>query len=1040
MSLPDIPDELITPPPITRVSESMDQVPDLPGEIKVDESGRLLKQYLTIDGFSLPMIQAYNQWLTTGIQKQLDSYPIMTPSGKRVTMHLSEHKDPEEKVRGFLKPRDRSGPMYPQRARDNDLTYATEMKVDLVLERPQPGGWMEEKRLPNCTFGLIPVMLGSVICHLHGKSERERLTLGECSKDPLGYFVVKGAERIVIIQEKLRKNRIFLFNDTKRTTKPKIKTKVPEGKEIKMSKERKQKSNVVCQMTADTNKGTTTLIRLSIGSLNVIQIRFSFNAQPPKDINVLRIFRLLGMTDLQGIRNTISYFVKPEYMKKVMYHLNPTFFDLQFQADDVDYISKEYKLDMKIPYEARHDKIRSAIRDFLFPKIGLETHKVYELALMVAYMAEFLAGVRPLDDRDSWSNKRLETAPVLMSQLFIGILSKMIKDLQETVRSKNLEDIESIYRMIQPRYITDNFITSFSSNNWGVQGLGHVEEAVTDYLKRESALSVYSHLTRIKPKAQSQSKQTALREVHMSALGYVCPVETPEGDQCTFIEEPVLCPNNKTTSMGNLKNGDEVITIDPSTLKQSITTVTKHFVKPSTIYGKKVVSIRTINGRELKCTEDHPFLTNNGWKQAGQLKPLQDYVCIFSNTPNPYQTEYERCSEISHKEFQSHAYQVEQCVFIHVQSITEEQPCDVGDFTTQSDTHTFVANGFVTHNCGMVKNLAITCFLSLERDENLVWNTISEGKYITEALTETNQTLFLLNGMFRGWCAGEDLRNFCLTQRRTGVFYKDTGIVLVGDINSPSGAGSILYVNTDASRPTRPLLIVDTGGELIWRKYRNIWNEEIAQLNAEGKRAEADEKRNQANSWATYMKYGMVEYIDAFEQEFIQLASSVWDLEAKRNELKALNTALMEAQVRYARRPDEDSKREVDQAQDALNTYTRKQPYTHCELNPSAILGISASIIPNPERQPGPRSTFQCLSINEKVVMSNGSLRKMKDIRNSDSVMTVNPVTMEQSPSKIYNHFLRWSEEVYKVTTLDGRSVIATRRSSLLDREWVERS
>ena len=74
--------------------------------------------------------------------------------------------------------------------------------------------------------------------------------------------------------------------------------------------------------------------------------------------------------------------------------------------------------------------------------------------------------------------------------------------------------------------------------------------------------------------------------------------------------------------------------------------------------------------------------------------------------------------------------------------------------------------------CGIAKNLASTCYISIERDENLIWDTISEGKYITDTPSDSNQTLFLLNGMLRGWCAGGELRTFCLDQRRTGKFYK----------------------------------------------------------------------------------------------------------------------------------------------------------------------------------------------------------------------------------------------------------------------------
>ena len=39
--------------------------------------------------------------------------------------------------------------------------------------------------------------------------------LGECPLDPGGYFVVKGTEKVILIQEQLSKNRIIIDVDAK---------------------------------------------------------------------------------------------------------------------------------------------------------------------------------------------------------------------------------------------------------------------------------------------------------------------------------------------------------------------------------------------------------------------------------------------------------------------------------------------------------------------------------------------------------------------------------------------------------------------------------------------------------------------------------------------------------------------------------------------------------------------------------------------------------------------------------------------------------
>ena len=53
-------------------------------------------------------------------------------------------------------------------------------------------------------------MLRSSKCLLNGKSERELAAMKECPYDPGGYFVVKGVEKVILIQEQLSKNRVII--------------------------------------------------------------------------------------------------------------------------------------------------------------------------------------------------------------------------------------------------------------------------------------------------------------------------------------------------------------------------------------------------------------------------------------------------------------------------------------------------------------------------------------------------------------------------------------------------------------------------------------------------------------------------------------------------------------------------------------------------------------------------------------------------------------------------------------------------------------
>lgn len=53
-------------------------------------------------------------------------------------------------------------------------------------------------------------MLRSSNCVLTNKSEYELAKMNECPLDPGGYFVVKGQEKVILIQEQLSKNRMIV--------------------------------------------------------------------------------------------------------------------------------------------------------------------------------------------------------------------------------------------------------------------------------------------------------------------------------------------------------------------------------------------------------------------------------------------------------------------------------------------------------------------------------------------------------------------------------------------------------------------------------------------------------------------------------------------------------------------------------------------------------------------------------------------------------------------------------------------------------------
>lgn len=113
-----------------------------------------------------------------------------------------------------------------------------------------------------------------------------------------------------------------------------------------------------------------------------------------------------------------------------------------------------------------------------------------------------------------------------------------------------------------------------------------------------------------------------------------------------------------------------------------------------------------------------------------------------------------------------------------------------------------------------------------------------------------------------------------------------------------------IHVYTDAGRVTRPLLIVEADDE----------GEQHLALN----RRHIEDIRSKQMGWTDIVRAGVVEYIDVKEEE----------------------TAMISMTLRSV-------------------VNSKLSTYTHCEVHPSMIFSICASIIPFPDHNQSPRNTYQ---------------------------------------------------------------------------------
>ena len=425
-------------------------------------------------------------------------------------------------------------PMMPNDARLRNLTYAAPLYVDVrvkttFIDNTQNGIKQTKTRVfPNIHLGKIPVMVGSKYCLLQDQRYVNPSVLGECSEDPGGYFIIQGGERVIISQERMSENRPFVFRNNRNSAKE---WEVVEIKAIGPTNEQVPKSNTV-KIVYHPKNPSIMLLRAGIPRIK-------------QEIPLFILFRALGVeTDRDIVElilgddmNTAYNAIFDESMAEGLV--------VRTQKEAVEWISHHINT-----WSIKNQKqvvVQDILNDELFPHVG-GTETNYMKACLLAHMTRKMLlvafGRMGIDDRDGYSNKRVDLPGFLMASLFRTYFStKMVKDIRASLgkeihsgpwkASGNFEDIvnvSNIYKIIKSTIVELGLKSSLATGKFGSAKLGGpTKDGVSQVLNRLNFASSISHLRRTSTPIEKTGKLIPPRKLHNSQWGYVCPAETPEG-------------------------------------------------------------------------------------------------------------------------------------------------------------------------------------------------------------------------------------------------------------------------------------------------------------------------------------------------------------------------------------------------------------------------------------------------------------------------------------------------------------------------------
>jgi len=391
----------------------------------------------------------------------------------------------------------------PAEARLRNVSYSAPIMMEASV--------VEDGKILEARFvhiGDIPVMIRSNACILHNFASQKLIEHGEDPKDPGGYFIINGSERVIVGLEDLSYNKIIVDRET------------VGGNAVFKAK---VYSSIV---------GYRAKLELVMKNDGLIVARIPGS---PVDIPVVTLMRALGLESDKEIAAAVSLVDEIQDELEISFEKTG---DVPTSKDAIVYISKriapgmleEFQLKRAetlldwglLPHLGKHPENRKEKSQFL----GEAACKLLELKLGWIYP----------DDKDHYGNKVIKFAGQMLADLFRTAFRNLVRDMKyQLERSGQKRGINAVGAAIRPGIVSDKLNNAIATGNWGRGRVG-----VTQLLDRTNYLSTISHLRRVQSPLSRTQPNFEARDLHATHFGRICPSETPEGSNCGLVKNLAL--------------------------------------------------------------------------------------------------------------------------------------------------------------------------------------------------------------------------------------------------------------------------------------------------------------------------------------------------------------------------------------------------------------------------------------------------------------------------------------------------------------------
>jgi len=493
-----------------------------------DHRLKIIKDYFETNGLIKHQIESFNWFITKGLKNIINNEPSIRYESTKFDNYSLKFSNIYVEPPTIIDDDRKIRPLYPQEARNKDLSYTGNVCVDIIetieSNEGKPPQINEQYRVP---IAKVPIMILSDACNLRQFTPQENETLnGHSMADQGGYFIINGKERVLISQVRIAYNKPLCF-----------------------IKPNSQKEDLlVCEMRSmcdETFHSTSVQVKM-IKNKIVVSLKLKGKLT---DIPVGIIFKSLGW-DFETMKKEFNslFNLSSRYNKYLETIKNNCFEEFSIQYDDNEEDDEDYDEDealikvfrnvsISVDKDGSYNKltiedIQKSLDMDLFPHLGITSTKKQRaelLAIMVKKYLMTLEGELEVDCRDDYNHRRIETTGELLYFLFRLLYKKFQKTCVGQIRNRKPD----ILNFLRTSGITTGILYSFSSGYWGVQRNTYIRTGVSQVVNpKVSLLANYSSLRRVvipESKDGKEAKTSQLRQIHPSSAFLVCPVETPEG-------------------------------------------------------------------------------------------------------------------------------------------------------------------------------------------------------------------------------------------------------------------------------------------------------------------------------------------------------------------------------------------------------------------------------------------------------------------------------------------------------------------------------